>query len=127
MAVSDDLRTWTRYGSEPVILNRDGADKAALSADPMVRRIGDKYVMFYFGYQWGPFAEHAGETFAVSRDLVHWTKWDGAPLLFPSEPWDRVHAHKPWVIRHDGIVYHFYCAVGDRGRVLALATSKEMR
>lgn len=127
MAVSDDLRTWTRHGSEPVILNRDGADKAALSADPMIRRIGDKYVMFYFGYQWGPFAEHAGETFAVSRDLVHWTKWDGAPLVFPSEPWDRVHAHKPWVIKHAGVVYHFYCAVGDRGRVLALATSKEMR
>ena len=42
----------------------------------------------------------------------------------PSEPWDKTYAHKPWVIKHNGVVYHFYCAVGDQGRVIALATSK---
>lgn len=26
-----------------------------------------------------------------------------------------------------GVVYHFYCATGDQGRVIALATSKDMR
>jgi hypothetical protein len=34
---------------------------------------------------------------------------------------------KPWGIVHNGVVYHFYCAVGKEGRVIALATSKDLR
>jgi HEAT repeat protein len=30
------------------------------------------------------------------------------------------------MIKHRGIVYHFYCAVGDQGRVIALATSRDL-
>ena len=48
------------------------------------------------------------------------------PSVEPSKPWDQKYAHKPWLIKHDGVVYHFYCAVGDQGRVIALATSKRM-
>ena len=91
----------------------------------MIRKIGDLWVMFYFGCGWKAGVKGAFDTFAVSRDLVNWTKWEGAPLLVPSEPWDAQHAHKPWVIRHDGVTYHFYCAVGSKGRVLALATSRQ--
>ena len=69
----------------------------------------------------------AFDTFAVSRDLLHWTRWDGPDLVAPSEPWDDTYAHKPWLIKHDGVVYHFYCAVGSEGRVIALATSKDLR
>ena len=77
--------------------------------------------MFYFGFIWKP---HAFDTFACSHDLVNWTKWDGANLVEPSEPFDKTFAHKPWVLKHDGVVYHYYCAVGDQGRVIALATSR---
>jgi len=31
--------------------------------------------------------------------------------------------HKPWIIKYNGVVYHFYCAVGNR-QAIALATSK---
>jgi hypothetical protein len=31
------------------------------------------------------------------------------------------------MIKHRDIVYHFYCAVGDHGRVIALATSKPVK
>ena len=93
----------------------------------MVRRIGDAYVMFFFGWNWGVKPDdHAFDTFAASKDLVRWTRWTGPKLVEPSEPWDAKHAHKPWVIRHDGVVYHFYCAVGNRGRAIALATSKPL-
>jgi hypothetical protein len=37
------------------------------------------------------------------------------------------YAHKPWLLKHDGVVYHFYCAVGNQGRVIALATSRPMK
>ncbi len=119
MAVSNDLRHWLRYGSEPVIDNQTG-----ISGDPQVVRMGNLWVMFYFGAFWRP---KAFDTFACSHDLVHWTKWEGPDLVAPSDPYDETYAHKPWLVKHDGVVYHFYCAVGDQGRVIALATSKDLR
>ncbi len=124
MAVSDDMLHWKRFGDAPVIDDCRPVGKTGISGDPMVRRIGDIWVMFYFGFGWSDIVNGAFDTFACSRDLVHWTKWTGEPLVRASEPWDTVPAHKPWVIKHDGVVYHFYCAVGNRGRGLALATSK---
>lgn len=125
MALSDDMIHWRRYGKEPVVTN--GAPKErgiGIVADPMVTRIGDLWVMFYFSAFWPKSDTPAHETFACSRDLVQWTKWKGSPLVEPSTGFDANHAHKPWVICHNGVVYHFYCAVGDQGRVLALATSR---
>ena len=119
MAVSKDMKTWLRYGKEPVIDNGRG-----ISGDPQIVRVGDVWVMFYFGAFWKP---KAFDTFACSYDLVHWTKWTGPHLIEPSEPWDQDYAHKPWMVKHDGVVYHFYCAVGNQGRVIALATSKDLK
>lgn len=119
MAVSDDMVRWRRHGSEPLIDNGSGT-----SGDPQVVRIGDLWVMFYFGAFWKP---NAFDTFACSHDLEHWTKWDGPHLVEPSEPWDATYAHKPWVLKWNGVVYHFYCAVGDEGRVIALATSADLK
>lgn len=116
MAVSDDMIHWKRHGTEPVIDTPIG-----ISGDPQIQRIGDVWVMFYFGAWWRP---KAFDNFACSYDLEHWTKWEGPSLIEPTEPWDDTFAHKPWVIKHKGIVYHFYCSVGNRGRCLALATSK---
>jgi hypothetical protein len=95
-----------------------------ISGDPQIVRMGDVWTMFYFGAGWKP---GAFDTFACSYDLVNWTKWTGPDLIAPSEPWDKTFAHKPWVLKHDGIVYHFYCAVGEEGRAIALATSKDLR
>ncbi len=123
IAISDDLHAWRRFGTGPVVSNI-GLSPWAISGDPQLVRIGDVWVMFYFGAFWQP---NAFDTFACSYDLVHWTKWDGPHLIEPSEPYDRQFAHKPWVLKHDGVVYHFYCAVGSEGRVIALATSKDLK
>lgn len=66
------------------------------------------------------------DTFAASRDLVHWTKWTGSHLIEPYEPWDLTYAHKPWVVKWRGTVYHFYRGVGDQGRTIALARSRPL-
>ena len=122
MAVSDDMIRWQRFGKEPVVAN--GEDKQrGISGDPQIVRMGNLWVMFYFGAFWQP---GAFDTFACSYDMVNWTKWEGPHLIEPSESWDKTFAHKPWVIKHKGVVYHFYCAVGDQGRVIALATSKDL-
>ena len=119
MAVSNDMKTWIRYGNDPVIDNGSG-----ISGDPQITRIDDLWVMFYFGAFWKP---KAFDTFACSYDLVHWTKWTGPHLVTPSQPYDNTYAHKPWVVKYKGVVYHFYCAVGDQGRVIALATSDDLK
>lgn len=123
IAVSQDMVHWTRVGREPVVDNYKG-----ISGDPQIAHMslpghGDLWVMFYFGHVWQP---KAFDTFAASHDLLHWTKWQGPHLVEPSEPFDQTFAHKPWIIQHDGVVYHYYCAVGTEGRVIALATSKDL-
>lgn len=127
-AVSDDLKNWRRYGAGPALENHPpaGARYGVISGDPQIVRMNGLWVMFYFGAFW---KEGAFDTFAASGDLVHWTHWDGPDLIRPSEPYDTPFAHKPWIIKHDGVVYHFYCAVGGKKqhRVIALATSKDLR
>jgi predicted GH43/DUF377 family glycosyl hydrolase len=120
MAVSDDMQRWERLGDGPVI---DNGPKG-ISGDPQIVRIGDLWVMSYFGHVWKP---KAFDTFACSHDLIHWTKWEGPHLVEPSEPFDATFAHKPWVLKHAGVVYHFYCAVNKSERTIALATSVDMR
>ena len=118
MAVSSDMIHWKRFGKDPVITKGKG-----ICGDAQIAQIGDIYVLFYFGAFWKP---GAFERFACSYDLIHWTDWNGPDLIAPSEKYDKTYAHKPWVIKWKGVVYHFYNAVGENGRVIALATSKDL-
>ena len=122
MALSTNMVNWTRFGTNCVLANGE-AKRNGISGDPQLVKIGDVWVMFYFGAGWGP---KAFDTFACSRDMVNWTKWTGPHLVEPTEPWDKTYAHKPWVLKHESVVYHFYCAVGNEGRVIGLATSKDL-
>ena len=121
LAVSDDGENFERYGDRAV-LDRIASDPGTLiTGDPQIIRMEDLYVMLFFRYNEG---SGAFNTFACSYDLVNWTLWDGQPLIEPDEPWDNVHAHKPWFVRYNGVNYHFYCAVNDREeRFIALAHS----
>jgi predicted GH43/DUF377 family glycosyl hydrolase len=104
MAVSKDMIHWIRYGQEPVVANGEEKEHG-ISGDPQIVQIGDVWVMSYFEAFWKP---KAFDAFACSYDLVNWTKWTGPHLIEPSEPWDATYDHKPRVIKHDGLVYHFY-------------------
>jgi predicted GH43/DUF377 family glycosyl hydrolase len=119
MAVSDDMKNWKRFGEKPVIDHETG-----ISGDAFISKINDVWVMFYFGAFWKP---GAFDRFACSYDLVNWTDWKGDDLISPTEIYDSQYAHKPFVIKYDGVVYHFYCAVDEKGnRGIALATSKDI-
>lgn len=55
-------------------------------------------------------------------------EWTGQPLIYPSEDYDGRYAHKPFVVKHNGVVYHYCCAVDEqRHRTIALAASREMK
>ena len=129
-ATSTDLKTWKRYGAGPAVENLPpaGSNHGVISGDPQIVRMNGIWVMFYFGAFWKP---GAFNTFAASYDLAHWTKWTGDDLVKPSEPYDATFAHKTWIIKYRGVVYHFYCAVSgggkDEHRAIALATSRELK
>lgn len=117
IAVSHDMIHWKRIGADSVLEN--GNNHENIAGDPQLIQYGDLWVMHYFVAEDGT----AYDTFACSRDLLNWTKWEGKPLIAPSESYDATYAHKPFVLKHEGKVYHFYCAVGSQGRCIALATS----
>ena len=119
MAVSDDMINWKRYGEDPLLNHHTG-----ITGDPFIQRINDVWVMFYFGAFW---KEGAFNRFAVSNDLKNWKRWEGEDLIEPSEDYDELFAHKSFVVKEDGVVYHFYCAVNnEEQRGIAVATSKDI-
>lgn len=122
LAVSDDMVNWKRFQNEPVIDHGRG-----ISGDAYITKMDDLWIMFYFGAGWKP---KAFDRFACSYDLVNWTLWAGEDLIAPSEPYEKLYAHKPCVINYNGVIYHFYCAVsridGKEQRTIALATSKDL-
>lgn len=121
MAVSNDMKTWKRYKKEPVMQHKVG-----ITGDAVIQKMGDVWVMFYFGAFWEG-KEEAFNRFACSYDLVNWTDWDGDDLIKSSEPYDERFAHKSFVVKHKGVVYHFYCAVNNKDqRGIAVATSKDL-
>ncbi|WNH11453.1 glycosylase [Thalassobellus suaedae] len=122
MAVSNDMKDWKRYGDAPLINHHKG-----ISGDAFIQRINDTWVMFYFGAFWTGWDQGAFNRFAVSNDLMHWKDWEGEDLIKSSEDYDDLFAHKSFVVKHDGVVYHYYCAVNKAGqRGIALATSKDI-
>ena len=124
IALSKDLKHWKRYGGNPVFAHdSDGT----ITGDAQIVRMDDVWVMYYFS-AYNPTREYnAFNTFAASYDLVHWTDWNGEDLIIPSKPFDEMFAHKSCVVKHNGIVYHFYCAVNEAGqRGIALATSQHL-
>lgn len=124
LAVSDDGENWTRY-LDRAIIDETGTDENLLiTGDPQITKIGELYVMFYFRHFKKGIGTH--NTFAVSENLIDWTLWQGEPLIKSEYEWENDLAHKSWVIKHNGVVYHFYCASNTDGeRFIALATSKK--
>jgi len=119
MALSDDMVNWRRFQKDPVL----GKFNKGITGDAVVQKMGDMWVMFYFGAFWQG-TKGAFNRFACSYDLVNWTDWKGANLIEPSTPYDELFAHKSFVVKHKGVVYHFYCAVNKKDqRGIAVATS----
>ena len=124
IALSNDLKKWKRYDGNPVFANEVGG---IITGDAQIAKMNDLYVMFYFKAYDPSRKYNAFNTFAVSRDLLHWQRWEGEDLIWPTKPYDEMFAHKSYVVKHNGVVYHFYCAVNNaQQRGIAVATSVPM-
>lgn len=123
---SPDLLHWTRMENNPLLTVDTAPDGgvwgASHNADADVVKIGDYWVMHYFT---STPSNGIVDSFAVSSDLVHWTK-SYIPTVERNSTWSSVYAHKPCVIKHNGVVYHYYNAVGSEGRSIAVNTSVDL-
>jgi len=120
IAYSDDMVNWERYPGNPVLSHEEG-----ITGDAHIQKMDDLYVMFYFGAFRTDRKYKAYNTFAASYDLVNWTDWTGEDLIIPSKDYDNLFAHKSYLIKQEGVVYHFYCAVNEHDqRGIAVAVSE---
>lgn len=114
MAVSEDLKHWTRFSGNPIIRNGGpGAPDEEFSSDPCVLRNHNEWAFFYFGLDSKGVAR---DLVAVGPDLSHPTKCPRILIdVGPPGSIDSVFAHKPSLIADKGDLYHFYCAVSRVG------------
>ncbi|MBB5918637.1 beta-fructofuranosidase [Nocardia transvalensis] len=99
LATSTDLRRWTRRPAGPLF--HDGYD----ARDPMVLRLGDRWVMYYCATS-EPAGGHHVVAYRTSTDLVHW----GERALAYTDPRTGTGAgptESPFVVRHDDSWYLF--------------------
>ncbi len=134
LATSNDLLNWNRSSDHPLLTVTPNAWDSRFVSDPCVLKYLNQWVMFYFGYD----SKHAQEGIAFSDDLLTWVKHPEPIIEYgPSGSLDSLYAHKPSVIQHEGVLYHFYCACrpslpGDITnsysyyRTIAVATSKSL-
>lgn len=121
---SPDLKNWRRFEGNPVIRNGGkGSVDEIFASDPCVLQYADGWVLFYYSLD-AKFV--ARDLLALSPDLHRVTKCKGVLVdIGPKGSVDSKFAHKPSMFFHDGILYHFYCAVSEEfGRGISVATSK---
>jgi beta-fructofuranosidase len=99
LATSTDLYHWTRHPGGPVF--RDGYD----ARDPMVRRIGDRWVMYYCATSDPAGGNHA-VAYRTSADLVHWSDRTIA-YTDPATGTGAGPTESPFVVRHNDSWYLF--------------------
>jgi sucrose-6-phosphate hydrolase SacC (GH32 family) len=80
LATSKDRRVWTNVQDEPVLAKGpDAYDKEAVAANQVVKRDG-VYYTFYHATAHRPWKNWTS-CVARSRDLVHWEKYQGNPIV----------------------------------------------
>lgn len=99
LATSIDLFRWTRSRTGPLF--RDGYD----ARDPMVLRIGEKWVMYYCATS-APHGGHHVVAYRTSGDLVHWGDRHIA-YTDPTIGTEAGNTESPFVVHHGGWWYLF--------------------
>lgn len=135
VATSTNLKDWKRYEKNPVLKVSPNRWDAGFVSDPCVLQDGDQWVMYFFGYNY----KKAQEGIALSKDLLNWEKYPEPIIKVGNEvEIDSIFAHKPSVITHNNVLYHFYCSSrayqkgdptinwGTEYRTITVAASKDI-
>jgi len=105
-ASATDLKTYTKYASNPVLSASVGKFDSMGVRDPDVQFIDGYSKMYYAGR-----GASTGINFAVTSDMNAWTKYDPGPGFTPSAAgWDKGMVRDPSVIRVNNTYYMLYAA-----------------
>lgn len=91
--------------------------------DPSVYQLNNKWYMSYYGYSSITQKAYDGLAWTTEDKFpLGWEKYSGNPVLLPGpEGYDSTFAHKPFIYLYNGKYYHYYTAVGNCGRRIALS------
>jgi len=129
LAWSDDLLHWDL--TDPILFPADGApwEHGGLYRPNLIEENGVYYLYYNAKTDTLPKSEgggwHEQTGVATSRDLKHWTRYKGNPVLRNGshESWDARFASNPFVVRHGnlwGMYYFGYDWQGKARELLAL-------
>lgn len=115
LAWSDDLLHWEL--TDPILFPQDGApwEHGGLYRPNLIEEGGTFYLYYNAKTDTLPASEgggwHEQTGVATSRDLKHWTRYAGNPVLRngPHDSWDARFASNPFVVRHgsEWAMYYF--------------------
>lgn len=115
LATSKDMKTWTNVQDDPVIaMGPEPYDQFAVAMNQVI-----KYNGLYYGYYHGSAFEDWREwstNVAVSKDLVHWEKYAGNPIMGDNT--------SSGILVPDGHQFRLY-TMHDKVRVFTQAKQKE--
>jgi len=118
MATSPDGITWTKYNdpttidppyadSDPVLpLGVSGSWDSGFAWEGSVWQTASGWEMYYSGVPENFATEQIG--FATSIDGINWIKYEGNPILGPTEPWARLWVIAGSVILIDSTYFLYY-------------------
>ncbi|MFF1817982.1 DUF2961 domain-containing protein [Kribbella sp. NPDC058245] len=104
LATSTDLKTWTRDAANPLFT--DGFD----GRDPMVRKVGDQWVMYYTANS-APSGGNHIVAYRTSTDLRHWSARQTA-FQHPATGTYGGPTESPFVVQRGTDWYLFVCCDG---------------
>lgn len=127
VAISRDLKRWSRYSGNPILRNGDeGAPDSWFASDPVVYTHNGEWSMYYFGRAADG---KCRELLAIGDSPINFKKVPDI-IVDKGRPGsiDEHFAHKPSLVYNDGALYHFYTAVSGTWpndvRGLTVARSK---
>lgn len=126
LAWSDDLLHWEL--TDPILFPQDGApwEHGGLYRPDLIEEDGVFYLYYNAKTDPQPKAQgggwHEQTGIATSRDLKHWVRYPGNPVLANGGPdaWDSRFASNPFVVRHAGKWGMYYFGLDRMGKAREL-------
>ena len=99
LAISDDCMTWTRAAESPLVV--DGYE----ARDPMVRRIGNRWVMFYAATT----TPNGGHFVVIATESQDLRRWRGRRIVYTDDCEGTYGGptESPFVVERRGLFYLF--------------------